>query len=76
MLIGGNYTGPVKERLAYQHGEEKAILDLGCGTGAWCVPNPSLGHSNLSFPCRAMDMAKDFPHCSVVGADVAPLDVG
>ncbi|GLB41200.1 putative methyltransferase domain containing protein [Lyophyllum shimeji] len=24
----------------------------------------------------AMDMATDFPHCSVVGADVAPMDVG
>ncbi|KAF5381551.1 hypothetical protein D9615_005561 [Tricholomella constricta] len=24
----------------------------------------------------AMDMATDFPHCSVVGADVAPMDLG
>lgn len=59
MLIGGNYTAPIKEELAYKPGEEQTILDLGCGTGAW-----------------AMDMATDFPHCSVVGADVAPMDVG
>jgi len=59
MFIGGNYTGPIKEELAHKSGEEKNILDLGCGTGAW-----------------AMDMATDFPHCSVVGADVSPMDVG
>ncbi|KAF8066918.1 S-adenosyl-L-methionine-dependent methyltransferase [Lyophyllum atratum] len=59
MLIGGNYTGAIKEHLAYVPGKEQTILDLGCGTGAW-----------------AMDMATDFPHCSVVGADVAPMDVG
>lgn len=25
---------------------------------------------------RAMDMATEFPHCSVIGADIAPMDVG
>lgn len=37
MLIGGNYTLPIKEHLSYQPGTEKSIFDLGCGTGAWCA---------------------------------------
>ncbi|KAG5642932.1 hypothetical protein DXG03_001849 [Asterophora parasitica] len=59
MLIGGNYTDRIRERLENQPGLGKTIFDLGCGTGAW-----------------AMDMAADFPHCSVVGADIAPMDIG
>ncbi|KAG6918803.1 hypothetical protein DXG01_011555 [Tephrocybe rancida] len=62
MLIGGNYTLPIQEHLAHQPGKEKTIFDLGCGTGAW-LP-------------RATDMATDFPHCNVIGADVAPMDLG
>ncbi|KAG5636463.1 hypothetical protein H0H81_007970 [Sphagnurus paluster] len=63
MLIGGNYTESIKEHLAYQPGEDKAILDLGCGTGAWyarrpyssrtgefeCDANKGLGYENAQF---------------------------
>ncbi|KAG6840253.1 hypothetical protein C0991_007910 [Blastosporella zonata] len=59
MLIGGNYTLPIQEYLAYQSDKEKSVFDLGCGTGAW-----------------ATDIATEFPHCTVIGADVAPMDLG
>ena len=31
---------------------------------------------SLFFISRAKDMAAEFPHCSVVGADIAPMDSG
>ncbi|KAG6817379.1 hypothetical protein H0H87_009566 [Tephrocybe sp. NHM501043] len=46
MLIGGNYTLPIKDHLASQSREEKSIFDLGCGTGAW-YDGLSLQHSWL-----------------------------
>jgi SAM-dependent methyltransferase len=35
VLRGKNYCGPVEEVLTLNSGYEKAILDLGCGTGLW-----------------------------------------
>ncbi|KDQ15613.1 hypothetical protein BOTBODRAFT_31504 [Botryobasidium botryosum FD-172 SS1] len=55
-IWGSIYFGPVEEVLAPSDGPQKAILDLGCGSGLW-----------------AIEMATMFPHCTVVGVDLAPI---
>ena len=49
------------------------ILDIGTGSGRWYVQvlnrEPML---QLMIPFRVIDMAKEFPHCDVVGVDLAP----
>jgi len=55
-IWGSIYFGPVEEVLTPDGGPQKAILDLGCGSGLW-----------------AIEMATMFPHCTVVGVDLAPI---
>ncbi|KAH7103025.1 S-adenosyl-L-methionine-dependent methyltransferase [Auriculariales sp. MPI-PUGE-AT-0066] len=57
LAIGSLYQNKsvVHEVLASRPGYTPSIIDIGCGTGTWCVA-----------------MAKQFPHCEVVGVDLAP----
>ncbi|KAJ6494575.1 S-adenosyl-L-methionine-dependent methyltransferase, partial [Mycena sanguinolenta] len=40
----------------------RKILELGCGSGAWC-----------SIFCRAIQAGEEFPEAEVVGVDISPL---
>lgn len=54
--IMGKYPPPIYDILRDTPGEQKAVLDLGAGSGRWCA-----------------DIAEDFPHCTVVGVDLVPI---
>ncbi|KIK66375.1 hypothetical protein GYMLUDRAFT_38182 [Collybiopsis luxurians FD-317 M1] len=34
-VVGGHYIGPVEQILAPQEGQQKIVVDLGCGLGEW-----------------------------------------
>lgn len=36
-LIGDSSVGPVRDLLALAPGEQRRVVDLGTGTGQWCV---------------------------------------
>lgn len=56
-LLGHKYARPMFEILS-NGGSEKAIVDLGSGSGNWII-----------------DAARDFPYCSAVAIDLAPMRV-
>ncbi|PVF94109.1 hypothetical protein CPB86DRAFT_876622 [Serendipita vermifera] len=60
IAMGGLYLCPevVESILSSSDGQEKHVLDIGCGTGSW-----------------AMEMARRFPHASVLGVDIFPPPV-
>jgi hypothetical protein len=89
--LGGLYPEPetVQALLAPNDGEKKRILDLGryfalhveCMTHLYQDAAPVSGVfiyesciPDLTF-VRALAMASDFPHCEVVGIDLAPVPV-
>lgn len=50
-------------------------MDVGTGSGSWCARLKFLFDDSYSIyiiRIRAMDMAKEFPHCDVVGVDLVP----
>ena len=76
--IMGRYPPPMEEVLAVPPPGERpvACLDLGCGSGCWCVfssrYNTSFPH-NVYLSFRILDVARDFPHCSCVAVDLIPM---
>ncbi|KAJ7229960.1 S-adenosyl-L-methionine-dependent methyltransferase [Mycena pura] len=50
------------------------ILDLGCGSGAWCAcPARTCLHIALSVVYRAIQAATQFPEAEVHALDISPL---
>lgn len=73
MYLGGNYPGPVRHVLRQRGlGQQVRALDLGTGTGVWCVtscfeiPQPLEQQMGI----RVLDMARDFPHVRFDGLDI------
>ena len=52
----------------------KRVLDVGSGNGAWYNAFFSDLHTrvDVASAIRAMDMARQFPHATVLGIDVDP----
>lgn len=72
--IMGKYIPPLPEVMADDvPGEQKAVLDLGCGSGRWFVPVALLLSGSLTHYFRIMEAALDFPHCSAVAVDLVPM---
>ncbi|PIL24243.1 hypothetical protein GSI_13996 [Ganoderma sinense ZZ0214-1] len=75
LALGGLYPAPnlVRKALAPRPGKAPAILDVGTGSGSWSAMCDQIFLQKLTHStCRAIDMAMQFPHCSVVGVDLAP----
>lgn len=70
-LIGDSSVGPVRDLLALAPGEQRRVVDLGTGTGQWCV-RCSVNRDALLTPnyCRVLDMAREFPHVRIYGVDI------
>lgn len=70
-LIGDSSVGPVRDLLALAPGEQRRVVDLGTGTGQWCVLR-SVNRDALLTPSyrRVLDMAREFPHVRIYGVKV------
>jgi hypothetical protein len=75
MGVMGKYPSLLADVLADNvPGEQKAVLDIGCGSAHGMSNGPM-----IVFPltiCRIMDVARDFPHCNSVAVDLVPLQDG
>jgi len=68
-----NYLAPLAELLnAESDGSEEKVLDVGCGSGIWCVHLFSLLPRNAKLMVRITEMAAEFPKVSCLGVDLAP----
>ena len=74
-LLGEYAVGTNSDVLARTNGEQRRVLDLGTGTGQWCVTSflclrlrsqPLADH----FKYRVLDMAQRFPHARFYGVDI------
>lgn len=54
-------------------GDTKAVLDLGCGSGAWYVIFLPLSKLDSPPGTRIMEAAAEFPHCNAVAIDLVPM---
>jgi methylase of polypeptide subunit release factors len=75
MNVMGKYCPRLEAILTDNDTEEKAVLDLGCGSGAWYASISSFnrGIDFSTLVARIMDVARDFPHVSCVAVDLVPL---
>lgn len=72
---GKNYVGPFQEVMSGIKRRRPRILDLGTGGGLWfasCYVSRVIMNLCLD-PCRACQIADEFPHADVVGVDIAPI---
>ena len=75
LCLGGLYPAqsPVRWALRPRSGMTLNILDVGTGSGSWSGQRAlRLAFSILIYSDRAIDMAREFPHCNVVGVDLVP----
>jgi methylase of polypeptide subunit release factors len=64
----------VREVLATKRPHKRRILDLGTGSGLWCVTIPcETALQPTVVPRRAIEMADEFPDVEVTGVDLAPI---
>jgi len=74
--MGAKYPPPMGPILASTTPNEKRVLDLGCGNGAWYDRSQWFTWPKLtvSILCRIKDVARDFPFCEAVAVDLVPLE--
>ncbi|KAI1781681.1 S-adenosyl-L-methionine-dependent methyltransferase [Ganoderma leucocontextum] len=67
-LIGDSSVGPVRDILVDVPGEERRVLDLGPGTGEWCV---------IQQGCHelVLDMAREFPRPALSDSPSVPVPI-
>lgn len=74
-MLDGLYPHDTRELISQAfntEGEQRSLLDVGSGSGAWYVPTSLLAYSvQLIVVFRAVDMALLFPHIKVLGIDFA-----
>lgn len=77
MSIEGLYAPRdlVRARLSPRDGPAPGVLDLGCGSGLWCVHDVDIVDWPLTESrVRAIQMAEEFEHSEVLGIDgFAPI---
>ncbi|KAG8219411.1 hypothetical protein J3R82DRAFT_333 [Butyriboletus roseoflavus] len=71
--VVGRYPPPFPEIMADDDFEVKAVLDLGCGSGSWYADTSWYHCHALITAHRIMDIAREFPNCSAVAVDLAPM---
>ena len=70
--VMGKYPDPLYDVLAVEPGARKTVVDLGCGSGSWCVALcPARAATDAAH--RVFDVAHDFRHVNVVAVDLIPL---
>lgn len=74
MTLGALYPAAPLVRWALRPRQHRrpAIMDVGAGSGSWYATSYAALQCVINAACRAIDVAREFPYCDVVGVDLVP----